>query len=56
MLIGRSLLPHNGRHVCVAKAGGRFNEHVEHGLKVEGRAANGLQHIGGGSLLLQRLA
>ena len=53
VLIGRSLLPHDGRHVRLAKAGCRFNEHIEHSLKVEGRAADDLEHIGGDGLLLQ---
>jgi hypothetical protein len=28
----------------------------EHGLQVEGRAADDLEHIGGGGLLLQRFS
>jgi len=34
----------------------RFNERIEHGLQIEGRAADHLKHVGGRGLLLQRLA
>src|SRR5215813_3683158 len=44
------------RMVCIAKARGRFDERVQHRLKVESRAADDLEHVGGGSLLLQRFA
>src|SRR5262245_56579250 len=40
---------------CAAKPGGGLNKGVEHGLKIEGRVANHLEHVGGGGLLLQRL-
>jgi len=40
--------------VRVTKSGGRFDQRVEHGLEVEGRAADDLEHVGGGGLLLQR--
>ena len=33
----------------------RFNESLQHGLQVERRPADDLEHIRGGSLLLQRL-
>ena len=33
-----------------------FGERIEHGLQVEGRAADDLEHVGGGGLLLQRFA
>ena len=34
----------------------RFDERIEHGLQIEGRAADHLEHVGGGGLLLQRFA
>src|SRR5262249_40674132 len=45
-------------HHCVglAKLGCRLDESVEHGLQIEGRAADDLEHIGGGGLLLKRFA
>src|SRR6202022_3220671 len=33
---------------------GRTQQRVEHRLQVEGRAADDLEHVGGGGLLLQR--
>ena len=33
----------------------RFDQRVEHRLQVEGRAADDLEHVGGGGLLLQRI-
>src|SRR5262249_46137473 len=43
------------RDVGIAQPGRRLDEGVEHGLQVERRAANDLEHVGRGSLLLQRL-
>ena len=40
----------------VAQASRRLDQRIEHGLQIEGRAADDLEHIGGGGLLLQRLA
>src|SRR5437867_9303453 len=34
----------------------RRDQRVEHGLQIERRAADHLEHVGGGGLLLQRLA
>src|SRR5262249_41175742 len=34
----------------------RLDQRVEHGLQIEGRAAYDLEYVGGGGLLLQRLA
>src|SRR5262249_39609395 len=42
--------------VRLAKARRRFNKSIEHGLEVEGRAANDFEHVGGGGLLLQGFA
>ena len=33
-----------------------FDQRIEHGLQIEGRAADDLEHVGGGGLLLQRFA
>ena len=33
-----------------------FDQRVEHGLQIEGRAADDLEHVGGRGLLLQRFA
>jgi hypothetical protein len=38
--------------ICLAEAGSRLDQRVEHGLKIECRAADDLQHVGGGGLLL----
>ena len=37
-------------------AGRRLHQRVEHRLQIEGRAADDLEHVGGGGLLLQRFA
>ena len=34
---------------------GRADQRFQHGLQIEGRAADDFQHLGGGGLLLQRL-
>src|SRR5207342_1241526 len=34
----------------------RLGQRIEHGLQIEGRAADDLEYIGGGGLLLQRFA
>ena len=34
----------------------RFDQRIEHRLQIEGRAADDLEHVGGGGLLLQRFA
>ena len=41
-------------HVRLAETGGSFYHSVEHDLKVESRAADGLEHVGSSSLLVQR--
>src|SRR5262249_7646112 len=40
--------------VCLAQLCRRFDQRVEHRLQIEGRAADDLEHVGGGGLLLQR--
>src|SRR5262249_45933441 len=47
---------HDGTAFGLAKAGSRCRQRVEHGLQIEGRAAYDLEYVGGGGLLLQRLA
>ena len=42
--------------VRLAKPRGRLDQRVKHRLQVESRAADGLEHVGGRGLLLQRLA
>src|SRR5262245_30335891 len=42
--------------VRVAEPGCRFQKRLQDGLQIERRATNELEHIGGGGLLLQRLA
>jgi hypothetical protein len=41
--------------IGLAQVRRRFHKRIEHGLQVEGRAADDLEHVGGCSLLLQRL-
>src|SRR6516162_757862 len=42
--------------VRLAKSGGRLDQRIQHRLKIESRAADDLEHVGGGGLLLQRFA
>src|SRR6516162_9755366 len=44
------------RRVRLAQLGGRLDKRIQHGLQVERRAADHLEHVGGGGLLLQRFA
>src|SRR5262249_33672764 len=43
----------DSRLVRAAELSSGLDERLEHGLQVEGRAADDLEHIGGGGLLLQ---
>ena len=38
------------------KSGRRFDKRLQHRLQIESRAADDLEHVGGGGLLLQRFA
>ena len=38
-----------------AEPDGRFDQRIEHRLEIEGRAADDLEDVGGGGLLLERL-
>src|SRR5262245_39702454 len=50
------LLPTYRGVVGAAQVASRFNERLQYRLEIEGRAADDLEHIGGGGLLLQRFA
>src|SRR5262249_22955115 len=41
--------------IRLAQARHRLDQRIEHGLQIEGGAADDLEHVGGGGLLLQRL-
>ena len=43
-------------HVSLAEPRCRFHKGIENRLEIEGRAADDLEHVGGGGLLLQRFA
>ena len=42
--------------IGLAQARRRFDQRIEHGLQIEGRAADHLEHVGGGGLLLRAIA
>ena len=44
----------DGGHLRLAKTGRGYGQRFEHGLQIEGRAADDLEHVGGGGLLLQQ--
>src|SRR5688572_24114467 len=54
--IGITLATSNQGDVRLAQASRRFDEGVQHSLQVERRAADDLENVGGGRLLLERLA
>src|SRR5215831_12033852 len=56
MLVDSTLLPVNFGHVGLAESSRRLHQRVQNDLQIEGRAADDLEHIGGGGLLLQQLA
>src|SRR5262249_49325247 len=49
-------LPGDRSLVGIGKPSGGFDQRLEHRFEVEGRAADDLEHVGGGGLLLQRFA
>ena len=55
-LIYSALFPGDGPLVRFAEPGSGFDQRLQHGLQVECRTADHLEHIGGRSLLLQGLA
>jgi hypothetical protein len=46
----------DGRAVGIAQPRRRLHQRVEYGLQIEGGAADDLEHVSGGGLLLERLA
>ena len=52
----RTLRANDSSHIRLAQPGGRLDQRIEHGLQIERRAADDLEHVGGGGLLLQRFA
>ena len=46
----------DGCLVRLAQASSRLHQRIEYRLQIEGRAADDLEHVGGGGLLLQRFA
>src|SRR5262245_1748491 len=50
------LLPSYRGVVGATKAASRFNKRLQYRLEIESRAADDLEYVGGGGLLLQRLA
>jgi hypothetical protein len=56
MMVGAVLGEPEGSPVRAAKVRRRLDQSVEHCLQIEGRAADDLEHVGGGGLLLQRFA
>src|SRR6516225_8730199 len=55
-MVVRAFLTSDRRDIRLTKSGGRLDQRVEHRLQVEGRAANDLEHVGGGGLLLEGFA
>src|SRR5262249_26692518 len=55
-MVVRTSLTGDRRHVRLAQPGGRFDQRAQHRLQIKSRAADDLEHVGGGGLLLQRLA
>src|SRR6516164_9194765 len=54
-LIVRAQLAMHRRHVGLAQPRRRFRQCVEHRLQIKSRTTDHFEHVGGGSLLLQRL-
>src|SRR5262249_17015322 len=55
VLVSRSVRTKHRGHVCLTKARCGFDQRIEHGLEMERRAANDLEHVGCGALLLEGL-
>src|SRR5262249_7252651 len=54
--IARALAAKNECLFRFTETCGRLRQRIKHGFEIEGRTADDLQHVGGGGLLLQRLA
>ena len=52
--ITRAVVARYPRHVGLAQVRGGFGQRIKHCLQVEGGAADDLEHLGSGGLLLQR--
>jgi len=55
-IVSFTLWPTYDYCVRLAQPGSRMDERIEHGLQIKGRAADDLEHVGGGGLLLKRFA
>ena len=55
-MVGLTLLARYDGHIGFAQVGRQFGQRIQHGLQIEGRAADDLEHVGGGGLLLKRFA
>ena len=55
-MINSRLLARSDAIVGLAKPHCRFDKRIEHPLQIERRAADHLEHVGGGGLLLKRFA
>ena len=53
---GPVFLAGNGSLVGIAEPGCRFNKCLQHGLQIERRPADHLEHVSGGGLLLKGFA
>ena len=49
----RTLRANNSSHISLAQPCSQLDECIEHGLQIERRPADDLEHVGGGRLLLQ---
>ena len=54
--VGVAHAPTDAGLIRLAQLGSRRSQRVEHGLQIERRAADDLEHVGGGGLLLQGFA
>ena len=50
-----ALLTIDGPHIRLAQPDRRLHQRIQHHLEIKRRAADDLEHVGGGCLLLQRL-
>jgi hypothetical protein len=53
-MVGRALGPPDVHDIRFAQSRGRLDKRIEHRLQIECRAADNLEHVGRGGLLLQR--
>src|SRR5262249_56637086 len=54
--VASSFLAGDESLVRIAETSGGPDQRIEHALKIEGRSADDLEHVGGRGLLLQRLS